>query len=327
MDREPVLFVQEATNTPAHAGLLYDVESLGEVTSADLTKRYELGKDFQLAANKQELVLLPGTKIPSRTVAELYPPKDSPQSLASRTGHATQNLLWSEGHYFHDLQVVVTYTHKPGKSPFESRGSLPKTIAKLRQHEPLLITVTGDSISQGYNASAFVKAPPLQPSYPNLVAAGLGPNVTLTNFGLASTKAGDGLKSIGKVLETKPDLIIVAFGMNDIPRNQPKEYETHIAGILDAIRHHNPNTEVILVASMLGNPDWIHTPSKRFDEYRDILASFTRDGVALADMTAVWQELLKRKRFTDLTGNGVNHPNDFGHRLYAQVILGLLTSP
>jgi len=28
-----------------------------------------------------------------------------------------------------------------------------------------------------------------------------------------------------------------------------------------------------------------------------------------------------RKTHHDLTGNGINHPNDFGHRLYAQVIL------
>jgi hypothetical protein len=33
---------------------------------------------------------------------------------------------------------------------------------------------------------------------------------------------------------------------------------------------------------------------------------------------------LKRKQDWDQTGNGVNHPNDFGHRVYAQVILKLL---
>ena len=44
-------------------------------------------------------------------------------------------------------------------------------------------------------------------------------------------------------------------------------------------------------------------------------------------MTAVWADLLARKSWHDLTGNGVNHPNDFGHRLYAQVILALLVAP
>ena len=47
----------------------------------------------------------------------------------------------------------------------------------------------------------------------------------------------------------------------------------------------------------------------------------------MADLTTLWGELLERKRDCDLTGNGVNHPNDFGHRVYAQAILGLLIGP
>jgi hypothetical protein len=50
-------------------------------------------------------------------------------------------------------------------------------------------------------------------------------------------------------------------------------------------------------------------------------------GAALADLTSLWADLLDRKSVHDLTGNGINHPNDFGHRLYAQTILGLLVEP
>jgi hypothetical protein len=46
--------------------------------------------------------------------------------------------------------------------------------------------------------------------------------------------------------------------------------------------------------------------------------------VVLADVTSVWEDVMRYKKFADLTGNGVNHPNDFGHRLYAEVILALL---
>jgi hypothetical protein len=45
--------------------------------------------------------------------------------------------------------------------------------------------------------------------------------------------------------------------------------------------------------------------------------------VAVADVTSVWGELMKTKRFSDVSGNNVNHPNDFGHRVYAQVIVQL----
>jgi hypothetical protein len=48
--------------------------------------------------------------------------------------------------------------------------------------------------------------------------------------------------------------------------------------------------------------------------------------VALADLTSIWIEFLTKKLDWDLTGNGVNHPNDFGHRVYAQV-LGAVIAP
>jgi hypothetical protein len=81
------------------------------------------------------------------------------------------------------------------------------------------------------------------------------------------------------------------------------------------------------VASMLPNPEWAVPNLDRFSEYHEVLRELCGPGIVLADLTSVWSELLRRKAFHDLTGNGVNHPNDFGHRLYAQIILGLMTEP
>ena len=77
------------------------------------------------------------------------------------------------------------------------------------------------------------------------------------------------------------------------------------------------------MSPMLGNAEWVHTPRDMFAKYRDELKALAGPGVALADVTAVWELLLKHKHDLDLTGNGLNHPNDFGHRLYAQAILSL----
>ena len=41
-------------------------------------------------------------------------------------------------------------------------------------------------------------------------------------------------------------------------------------------------------------------------------------------MTGMHHALLKRKLFRDMTGNNVNHPNDFLARVYAQTILAVL---
>jgi hypothetical protein len=83
-------------------------------------------------------------------------------------------------------------------------------------------------------------------------------------------------------------------------------------------------TIIILIATMLGNADWVTLKQPLFPQYRDALSQLGGPGVALADMTSIWTELLRHKKDWDLTGNGVNHPNDFGHRIYAQVLSALL---
>jgi hypothetical protein len=47
--------------------------------------------------------------------------------------------------------------------------------------------------------------------------------------------------------------------------------------------------------------------------------------VAVADMTQIhWDILATGKRYRDMTGNNINHPNDFIARIYAKVILKTL---
>ena len=81
---------------------------------------------------------------------------------------------------------------------------------------------------------------------------------------------------------------------------------------------------------MLGNDQWHHTPREMFPKYLEALKSLVgaegtaAKGLALADLTSLWTEMLTRKRDSDLTGNGVNHPSDFGHRVYASAVLSLL---
>jgi hypothetical protein len=97
--------------------------------------------------------------------------------------------------------------------------------------------------------------------------------------------------------------------------------------MIDAIRAGRPETEFVLVATMLGNRDWIRLKSENFPAYREALKALAGPGIAVADVTSVWEEFLNRKCDWDQTGNGVNHPNDFGHRVYAQVVCDLLIPP
>jgi hypothetical protein len=96
---------------------------------------------------------------------------------------------------------------------------------------------------------------------------------------------------------------------------------------MSGVRAASPDAEFVLVSPMLPNPRWDYTVIERFGAYRDALSELCGAGAALADLTSLWTDLLERKSVHDLTGNGINHPNDFGHRLYAQTILGLLVEP
>jgi hypothetical protein len=75
---------------------------------------------------------------------------------------------------------------------------------------------------------------------------------------------------------------------------------------------------------MTGNPDWSYAAPELYPKYRDALVRIETTGVAVADVTALWMAVVSKKSFMDITGNGVNHPNDYGHRLYAMVLAATL---
>ena len=149
-------------------------------------------------------------------------------------------------------------------------------------------------------------------------------DVALKNRAVAGWSVSNGVADLDNLLLEKPDLIIVAYGMNDVGRKDPDWYSDQTRMIIERVQSASPETEILLVATMLGNREWIHTPRDMFPLYRDKLKDLVGTGVALADVTAVWELLCQHKNDLDLTGNGLNHPNDFGHRLYAQTILQLL---
>ena len=332
--RESVLFVKGATGKPS-SKLVYEIGQVLSLRSADGSQLFQEGRDYQLAAEGGSLVLLPESRIAFLHEAELFPPKGAPKSIGQRAGHPETSLIFDNAHFFHDKQVEVSYVPVDAKwdgyRPTFAGDRLVRTLDKLRAKQLLTIAVSGDSISEGYNASEFTKTPPFQPPYPTLVAAQLettyGSKVALHNLAVGGWSSRQGVNDLERLLATKPDLVVIAYGMNDVGGRNPEGFRANIEAMLRRIREADARTEVILVAPMTGNSDWAATPPEMFPSYRDALASLQGPGVVLADLTSIWLRLMERKRHLDLTGNGVNHPDDYGHRVYAQAILALLIDP
>ena len=329
--RESVLFIREAADSLPNARLLLKPDEILSVTAADGSATYNVGTDFVVDKATGKLELPAGSKIKFLNAAELFPKKGAAKSIPHKLGVPEDAVLFDNEHWFHDQQVEVTYRTSEkwnGYRPKFSGEQLPRTLAKLKNKEPLTIGVSGDSISYGYNASGMTGAAPRMPAYPQLVAdqlqATFGSPVKLVNRAVGGWRVEHGIKDLPELLAAKPDLVIVAYGMNHFGSRDTEGFRKLLGELIAGIRAAHAETEIILVAPMWGNTQWVHTPREQFAPHREAIASFIGPGIALADLTTLWGELLERKRDCDLTGNGVNHPNDFGHRVYAQAILGLL---
>ncbi len=331
MEGESVLFIKDHDAARPKAAVLFQPTKIMSVVSSSGQLIYVEGRDYVWQPGTKEITLPAGSRIPFKTPQELRrPPKSQPFVLPHRDGNG--EIFFGGGHEYHDMQTLVTYQHAPdawsGPAATLAGGQLARTLEKLANKQPLTIALIGDSISTGCNASGWANVPPFQPPYQDLLVLNLeafyGAKISLKNYAVGGTGTDWGLANIGKVVAAEPDLVILAFGMNDAGGQPAARYQANIKSMMNAVWKARPKTEFILVATMLGNKDWTTLHQELFPQYRDALAGLCGRGVALADMTSLWTELFKHKKDWDMTGNGVNHPNDFGHRIYAQVLSALL---
>ena len=331
--RESSVLLQLEKDGPIVARLAYPASEILSIENAIRNQKFDLGKDFQLSDDKRNLVWLGKSSVEPITTEQMFPLKDAPNSYQHRVGNPDQNLFYAPGRWFHDHNFEVTYRRAGFETPKKkatstATTSLQRTLQMLRSATTIKMGVSGDSISTGLDASGTTQTQPNQQGYPDLVAAQLmksyGCDVLLNNRAVSGWSIANGVQDLDAMLESAPDLLIVAYGMNDVGRRDPVWFGQQAKIIYDRSKAKLPNVEIIWVASMLGNKEWMHTPREMFFSYRDELAKLIGPDAVLADLTSVWQELLGNKHDLDLTGNGLNHPNDFGHRLYAQAILQFL---
>ncbi len=331
VEGESVLFIKDEKTGEARASVLFPIREVLTVNNSVGDVTYENGKDFAWKPDSREIVLPAGSRIPSHTPQELRrPAKSQKYELTHRDGNG--EIFFGGRLEYAEMQTCISYRHAPdlwkASVPTFDPQRLPRSVAKLVNRQALSIVTLGDSISAGANASALYDAAPYQPAYPELVRRQLAERfrgqVELKNLAVGGTDTGWGLTQIDKVVEAQPQLVILAFGMNDSGGRSAQSYQETTKQMIAKIREKLPECEFILVATMLGNRDWTRLKHEVFPQYREVLKELVEPGVALADLTSIWAGFLELKQDWDQTGNGVNHPNDFGHRVYAQVITTLL---
>ena len=304
--------------------LLYKPDKILSVTDSELKITYKEGTDYSF--ENGVLKVLPGGNIPVMKYKDYY--LDEP---IEGKGFERQNgkyLAFAETVLMYPKQIAVTYTHSDSWNGFipEKQGTkLPKLMKKLENKEPVKILLFGDSIAAGANATSRSGRGPGLPTWIELFTDELKKRYGYDDISFVNTSVGGksskwGLETVAEnALCHESDLAIIAFGMNNggTPND---EFEADIRGIRDAIAEKMPECEFILIAPMVPNKELKFFWGNQIIQ-KDALAHLKDERTVMADMTDYHLSLLEHKKFYDMTGNNVNHPNDFLIRGYAHLLL------
>jgi lysophospholipase L1-like esterase len=300
----------------AKGRLLFQPSRILSVQDSTLTIEYHEGQDYTL--DGREIVRTANSRMAMMRDTD-FP--NTPYPWVSLAGK----------------HVVVTYTHADrwtGPIPQFEGDQLPATMARLDGKKPLTVVALGDSITLGINVSGFRGDPPYMPPYPDLFVQQLAriyrnDRIKLYNValgGMAAQWGRDNAESL--VASLRPDLVIIAFGMNDFWSVSPEEFRENIRATMTTIRHRCPQVEFLLVASMKFDPDYTHEAVyvDHLAAYAQELRSLVGRGVRLFDMTTLSQALYTAKSQKDLATDPM-HPDDFLARWYAQGLVAMLQRP
>jgi lysophospholipase L1-like esterase len=282
----------------------------------DKTTTYEPGRDYVLDAKAGTLARTANSRMPDFSTNMLFGKKDF--------NHA-QFPGYGNGKFFVFVDYAAREVPDIRPEPFDAAAQLPKTLEKLRAGKPLKVIAYGDSITAGGEASTEdLQYTPrwirevLRPKFPSS-------QISFENGATGGDTTAQGVQRLEqKVLSRSPDLVLIAFGMNDnnvsgVPLPQ---FQDNLRSMISAIRQRT-GAEVILLSTFPPHPEW-HFNSHQMQSYALATKTVAAEVKApYADVFGVWEKVLKRKDPSSLLGNNINHPNDFGHWLYVVALEGL----
>lgn len=324
---ESVMVLADKDGNIQDIPLLYHADEIISVRKFHLASEYKAGRDYELVDGK--LHIPSGSAITPVAYSTYYPSAASANTYPLNSAYGSGYLYFSEGSKLHTMQIAVTYRHSDkytGTVPAYKGKQLPKTTAKLKNGQKLNILVYGDSISTGANSSGAVNVAPNAPAWYDMFVSVLKEKYKSSSISMVNTSVGGMTSEWGaananeRAGDKRPDLCIIGFGMNDGTAKIPAaDFKKNIQTIMEAVTKKNPDCEFVLISTSLPNKEaYIFYGNQK--EYLPVLKSLEKTGTVVADMTTYHEDLLAKKRFCDMTGNNINHPNDFLARAYAQLM-------
>lgn len=201
---------------------------------------------------------------------------------------------------------------------------LPKTRAKLAAHEPVTIVCLGDSVTGIYYHTGGRRA------YPEMLAVGLrqtDPEIKLTliNAGISGHATNNGIARLQKdVLDHKPDLVTVMFGLNDMVRVPLADFQANLRTIIASCRAINAE---VLLCTPNGVMETSGRPIAKLLEYNQAMKQVgEQTQTPVCDVYSAYTSLQTKDplAFRLLCSDEI-HPNMDGHKLNAETICQSIT--
>ena len=223
-------------------------------------------------------------------------------------------------------------SYPPRPMPF-AETLLPRTLAKLRNGDPVTIVAWGDSVTHGggvqddpdkWYQQVFLRQ--LQERFPNS-------NITLHSAAWPGANSVQYMNAPRNgeydfqrdVIARRPDLVTVNF-VNDGGMH-PSQTKQHYNWMLQVLRE--AGAEIIFITPHLVRPDWMPIPTLRplsdprpyVHALRELAAE---NDVAYADAAEEWVTLWRRGiPHVSMLANSINHPDERGHEIFARSLMRL----
>ncbi|HBN76171.1 MAG TPA: hypothetical protein DD473_10195 [Planctomycetaceae bacterium] len=304
--------------------------TVGRLPEGEIAPDQPVYIDYQYAKQRLDSVVLSDD---GRIVHKMGTPHASmPEPPALEPGEIRLANIYISGrlnaltndHLYPILETV--YPEPQANSTSIAEILLPRTLEKLESGEPLTILAWGDSVTT-FNRYQTMFVERLKARYPNakieLVTEAWGGRNTGSYL---SEPPGSEHNYQEKVLNKKPDLIVSEF-VNDGGLSEA-QVEERYGKILADFRE--IGAEWIILTPHYVRPGWMGLSSQRnIDDDPRAYVKGVRD-FAQKNQIAVAEGSLRYGRlwrqgipYITLMENNINHPNMYGHKLFADSLMAL----
>jgi arylsulfatase A-like enzyme/lysophospholipase L1-like esterase len=306
--------------------------TLGLAPDATVTAQDEVDVDYRFSLRRLDSIVLAADG--RHTLREGAPDLTTPKPPELKPGERRlANVLVD---YFSDGEKVEVFPIEEGPEDavtFTTPGRIPRTLAKLREGKPLKIVSWGDSVTVGGDAGSpetrytavFEKR--LRAKFPSA-------DVTVETIAVGGSNSRQWLypdrfpgpyadQTVWqRIADAKPDLVTIEF-VNDAGLT-PQQVDQVYGDILDRLR--KIGAEVIFITPHFTRPAMMGMKTFREPDRRPYVLALRafadRRNLAVADASSRWAHLWKEGLpYVTLLRNGINHPDDRGHALFADELM------